>query len=370
MEEKVLPALAGDWAVAVTVTGMGPSTNADLLLVVQPQNLKETEEVLKKLEGVSRQKFRSEKYMGARLKFWIKPPKKAGKTAAPLSVPKLSLPGFEKLKEKGPLGGPFKAYALANRYLILGTSARVVKMAVRQTDPDRQSSCIKDKPDYDAARAKLDTSKQEVSLGYADLRRGGELLYAAGGFLGKDVDLPPADKVLGELSGAVWSVRREKSPARTGLTVEVHSPVGMLPLSAGAGLRGWVEAMKAAAQREETAHTYKLKAVWRGLETFATDFGRYPIKLSELYKVYVADSSNFLTLEQEEAKVKITKAAEVNTKTGYRYVTGRSPNAVANTVVMYSAKADARGVHWCLFSDGRVGAVTAEKLAKRLGKKK
>lgn len=368
MEKDILPALAGDWATAVTITGMGLGMGLDVLVVFQPKDMKSAESVIKDLEAASKLKFRKETYMGAELKFLLPPAE--GKSIIPLTAPKTGVAGFDKLAGKSPgFMGPFKAYALAGRYIIMGTSARVVKLAVRQTNPARQGSCIKDKPDFEAVRAKLGTAKNEISMGYLDLRRGGELLYSLAGILGKGLELPPADKVLAELSGMAWSVHRDVSRGRAGLIIDLHSPVGLLPLSAGLGLGGWVKAMNDAAAAEEEAHTRKLKAVWRGLETFATDFGRYPIKLAELYKIYVPNNKDFLTPQQEAAKVKITKSKEVDANTGYRYVTGRSPNSAANSVVMYSIKPNARGWHWCLFANGTVNHVDAKGLPALLGKK-
>ncbi len=374
LEKEILPAFAGDWATAVIVTGMGPGMGVDFLVVFQPKKFKAAESMIKALEAGSGLKFRKESYMGAELKFWLPPAEK--KPIIPLTAPKTGVSWIDKLmgKDQGFMG-PFNSYALAGRYVIIGTSARIVKLAVRQTNPARQGSCIKDKPDFAAVHDKLGTAKHEISLGYLDLRRGGELLYSLVGILGKDKDedkslgLPPADKVLAELSGIAWSVRRDESRGRAGMIIDVHSPVGLLPLSAGLGLSGWVRVMNDAANAEKEAHTRKLKAVWRGLETFATDFGRYPIKLAELYKVYVPDNSNFLTPEQEKAKVKITKAKEVDDNTGYRYVTGRSPNSAANSVVMYSITPNARGWHWCLYANGTVTAVAAKGLPAQLGKK-
>jgi hypothetical protein len=210
------------------------------------------------------------------------------------------------------------------------------------------------------------TAPNEISAGYLDLRRIAELLYAVGGATGAAVDLPPADKVMSELTGMYWSTRREAS----GFTVEVASPVGMLPLTGAAGVGAFVGVMNAAAEAERVAHTKKLKTMWRGLETFATDFGRYPLKLSELHKVYVEDMDVFLRPDQQsgEEPVKLTITSEIDSKGGYKYITGRSPTSAANTLIVYSAVPDSRGRHWCLYTSGQVGSVSTEGLAELLGK--
>jgi Protein of unknown function (DUF3352) len=367
LEKDILPAFAGHFARAVVLTGMGATMDFDLLLVLQPTNREKVKEVLEGLERLTGKKFRSDSYMGAQLKYWVKSTKDG--EGVKTSTDALAMPWKKKLAEmnQGPLG-PIKAYAIANQYIILGTSARVVKLAVRQTDPARQSSCIEDKPDFREGRQSVGAAPNEISSGYLDLRRVAELCYSVSGVAGLGTELPPADKVLAELSGVFWSVRREKA----GISVEVRSPVGMLPLSGAGVIGGWVAAMNAAAARERAAHSGKLKAIWRGMETFATDFGRYPLKPSELFKVYVENSGNFLTPDQEAAdvKVRIKKASDLNTKSGYRYVTGLRPNSVAEMVMMYSVKTDARGKHWCLFSSGKVEALGAEKLKQLLGMEK
>ncbi len=358
LEKDILPAFGGHIATAVVLTGMGATMDFDVLIVMQPANREKVKKVLSGLDRAAGKEFRSDIYMGAELKHWVKPDD-TEKPKVIISGPKM--PWMKKAAEmvEGPLG-PIKAYAIANQYVILGTSARVVKLAVRQTDPAVQSSCIEDKPDFRAARSSVGAAPNEIQSGYVDLRRLGELGYSLAGAAGTGVDLPPADKVLGELTGMFWSVRREAS----GISMEVRSPVGFLPL-AGAGFMGaWVASMNAAARAEQVAHTRKLKACWRGLETFATDFGRYPLKPSELFKVYVEDSSNFLTPDQQQGDVpvRIKEAGDLNNKSGYSYVTGLSPNSAASTVIMYSAKTDSRGRHWCLFTSGKVRAEAPEGL--------
>jgi len=359
LEKDILPAFGGHFASAVVLTGMGATMDFDILIVVQPANREKVKNVLMGLDRAGGKEFRSDTYMGAQLKYWVRPESEGGKPKVAISGPRMPWMKKAAAMAEGPLG-PIKAYAIANQYVILGTSARVVKLAVRQTDPAVQSSCIEDKPDFRAVRSSVGAAPNEIQSGYLDLRRLAELCYSLAGAAGVGAELPPADKVLGELTGMFWSVRREAS----GISMEVSSPTGMLPL-AGAGFMGaWVGAMNAAAQAERVAHTRKLKACWRGLETFATDFGRYPLKPSELFKVYVEDSRNFVTPDQEQAEmpVRIKEAADLNTKSGYSYVSGLSPNSTATTVIMYSARTDSRGRHWCLFTSGKVRAVAPDEL--------
>ncbi|MHC4915788.1 MAG: hypothetical protein ACYTGB_09880, partial [Planctomycetota bacterium] len=302
-------------------------------------------------------------------KHWVKPKDDGAKRkkGPVLRAAAAASPWQKKLMgmAEGPLG-PIKAYAIANQYLILGTSARVVKLAVRQTDPTQRSSSIEDKPDFQTVRKSIGAAPNEISAGYLDLRRIAELLYALGGATGAATDLPPADKIMAELTGLYWSTRREAS----GFTVEVASPVGLLPLSGAAMVGAFVAVMDAAAEAERVAHTQKLKTIWRGLETFATDFGRYPLKLSELHKVYVENIKIFLSPDQlkGEEPVNLLISADIDKKSGYKYVTGRSPVSASNTLIVYSGTPDSRGRHWCLYTSGQVGSVSAEGLAELLGK--
>ncbi len=368
-EEDVLGAMSGDMAVALVITGMGATTDFDLLIVAKPKDMEKTRNVLKLLGGGPGQGgFRTSLDVGPDFHHWVKPEKKKTEVALPKTAAVTLWQKKVLNLGEGPMG-PIKAYAIANQYVILGTSSLVVKRACRQTDAARRSSCIEDKPDFQTVRRSVGTAPNEISAGYLDLRRIAELLYALGGATGVATDLPPADKVMSELTGMYWSTRREAS----GFTVEVASPVGMLPLTGAAGIGAFVGIMNAAAEAERVAHTQKLKTIWRGLETFATDFGRYPLKLSELYKVYVEDKRVFLRPDQQKGDdaVKLDEtSAEIDTKTGYKYITGRSPTSASNTLIVYAAAPDSRGRHWCLYTSGQVGSVSAEGLAELLGKNK
>jgi hypothetical protein len=241
-------------------------------------------------------------------------------------------------------------------------------MAVRQKDPTQHTSSLADKPDFKEARVVLGTPASEVAYGYVDLHRVGELLYALAGTSGHAADLPPADKALDEITGLAWSVRREKNV----VSVEVFSPVGMIPLAAAGFAEGWLNRLDAEAAAERQAHTAKLKAVWRGMELFSTEFGRYPLSFSELYPTYVPAGSTFLTPEQEklDPKATIAEAKDIDAKSGYRYVSGRAPNAVGNTILAYSVKPTVRGTHWCLYVNGKVLEVPGKVLADTLAGKK
>jgi hypothetical protein len=65
--------------------------------------------------------------------------------------------------------------------------------------------------------------------------------------------------------------------------------------------------------------------------------------------------------------VRIQEAGDLNSKTGYKYVSGLSPNSASSTVIMYSARRDSRGRHWVLFTSGRVRPVQAASLKQMLG---
>ena len=373
IEEDILPALAGDMACALTITGMGISVDVDMLVVLRPADRKKADAVLAGLERLWGADVQSLDYQRARIKYWEKPKERS--VRRPVGLP----PWQERFEEMAANpAGPIKAFAISGKDIILGSSLRGVKMAVRQKDRLLRSSSILDKPDFKSARELMD-SAGEVSSGYLDLQRFGELLYSLAGMAagaGLNINLPPAEIVLDELGGLTWSVCRKEK----GMVVEVLSPVGLIPLAGAGTLGGWLAGVHAQAAHQQREHTRKLKTIWRGLETFATDFRRYPLNLAELYPVHVEDISNFVTPTQEkqDPPVKLGSTLEIGEKSGYVYVSGRRPNAAGDNVIVYAAEPDARGFHWCLFSSGMVtngynqGArgITPEVLNELLAKRK
>jgi hypothetical protein len=364
-DSNALKAVSGSMAHSVVLSGMGTGMDFDALVVLEADDQEQFKQVMVALDKAAKD-FVTDTYMGAQVKFWSPPEDDAG-VAGPLSPMAgmagmaASMPGLRKLLEasKCPLG-LVQAYAVAGSYVVFGTSQRIVKLAVRQTDPVGRSSCIEDKPDFKEAREILGRAPGEIRMTYVDLRRFGEMLFAMGSLGAGAEDMPPMDKVVAQLGGMLVSVRREDS----GVTVEVCSPVGMMPLVGAGTVGGYVWALDARASREAARHTDSLKTIWRGLEIFATDFNRYPLKPSELFGAYVEDTGCFVTPEQQsdDVPVKIATAEDVNTKSGYAYLPGRSPNAAANILIMYSLRPDSRGRHWCLFTNGRVAPVSAEGL--------
>ena len=376
LEKDILPAFAGEIASAYTVRSAGALPEIDLVVVIQPEDLDKLKKALSGLErAVPVGEFKSEDYLGAQIRY-LEEPKEKSREGTPAATEPFALRLRVGGRGPGTLDGgaptaltSFKAYAVFGQNVILGTSFRAVKMAMRQKDPAQHTSSILDKPDFKAARSALGGAPaNELSYGYADLHRVGEVLYALVGASGQFTELPPADRVLEEMTGMAWSLRREKQ----GVSVEVFSPVGLLPLSAAVFAEATLDAVDAAAVRERERHEAKLKAIWRGMELFATEFGRYPLGLSELYPTYVPNASCFLTPDQEdgEAKITIAKAEEVEAKTDYRYISGRAPNSVGSTLLIYAAKPNARGKHWCLFVNGKVRDVEAKVMAETLGAKK
>jgi hypothetical protein len=371
LEKEILPSFAGEFASAYVVRVAGAAPEVELLMVIQPDDLDKLKKSLGALERAlaGSGEFKSEPYLGAQVHYLEKPKDKDKDAKAPAGEPlALGLGGGAGAGGFSPVGlrlAEFGAYAVHGQCVILGTSARIVKMAVRQRDPAQHTSSLVDKADFKSARVVLGAPANEVSYGYLDLHRAGEMFYS---LAGAALELPPADRVLDELSGMAWSLRREKQ----GISVEVVSPVGLMPLGVAMLAKGTLDAVDAAAAAERAAHTAKLKAIWRGMELFSTEFGRYPLNLSELYPTYVPNAATFLTPEQEagETKVTIARAEEVDARTGYRYMSGRASNAVGTTVLVYSAKPTVRGTHWCLLVSGKVSEVPAKGLAELVGGRK
>ncbi len=377
LEEDILPAFAGDVASAYTVRTTSVIPDVDMVMVIHPDDMEKLKKALAGLEkafsGPDAGEFKSESYLSAQVHYLEKPktPVRSDLKAAPQDPFALGLGRGGSSEMGSPMAMQltrFGAYAVLGTDVIIGTSARAVKMSVRQRDPAQHTSNILDKADLKAARAVLGSPANELSYGYMDLHRIGEIAYSLAGASGAFSELPPIDRVLDEVTGLTWSLRREKK----GVSVEVISSVGLMPLATALLAKGTLDAIDAEAAAERAANTAKLKAIWRGMELFSTEFGRYPLNLSELYPTYVTEPDVFLTPRQQEAddKVAISKAEEVDVKSGYRYVPGRTPNAVGNTLLLYSIKPNAAGRHWCLFVNGAVRDVPAEGLANLIGGRK
>jgi hypothetical protein len=378
LEKDILPAFAGEYASAYTFRTAGAGPEIETVMIVQPDDIEKLKKALAGLEKalLGANELKVESYLRAQvhhLELPADPAKEKSKAKAKGEDPFARRLGgggsAEASDDLAPLGIrllQLGAYAIQGQCIIMGSSPRAVKMAVRQMDPAQHTSSILDKADFKAARSVLGAPANELSHGYLDLRRVGELLYAVAGASGRFADLPPADRVLEDMTGMVWSLRSEKQ----GVSVEVVSPVGLLPLTGALLAHGSLEARDAAAAAEQAAQAGKLKAIWRGMELFSTEFGRYPLNLSELFPTYVADGAIFLTPEQEGSEAKPTKAEEVELKTGYRYVSGRAPNSVGTALLVYSGKPTVRGTHWCLLVNGKVFDVPANRLAEMIGTKR
>lgn len=351
LDKDILPALAGDWAVALTAVGEGASLDMDVLLVLRPAQAEKLRNVLAALEKASGREMKTELYLGAQLK--LEDPKAGGASSAesgaklPPLVRKLMGMG------SGPLG-PIKACAFAGNMVILGTGERAVRMAVRQNDPTQRASCILDRPEYKSAREALGSPAGEFSFGFLDLRRVAEAISS---LAGASARAAPPVKAIGELGCLAYSQRREPN----GISEEVYSPVGVLPALGTAAVWGGLAGIEARAERDRLSHEEKLKTIWRGLQLFATDFGRYPLSLSELYPNYVRDLKAFLTPDQErqDPPVAIAGAEDIDAKTGYSYVSALKLGASGASVQVYATKPSAGSIHWCLLVNGKVGSVSA-----------
>jgi len=381
LEKDIIPAFSGECASAYTVRAVGAVPDIESVLILQPDDMEKIKAVLVGLEKAiaGADGFKTDNYPGTQVRY-LEPPKDAAKKEPekPAKQPGAAFFGAGHLTGSGgdrdlsPLALRLlriNAYAIHGQCVILGSSPRVVKLALRQRDPAQHTSSILDKADFKSARKILGPHQaNELSCSYLDLHRVGELLYAAAGASGDIPDLPPADRVLDDMTGMTWVVRQEKQ----GVSVEVLSPVGLMPLSAAAMAKSALDTIDAMAVAEQLAHTAKLKAIWRGMELFATEFGRYPLSLGELFPAYAKTGALFLTPEQEsgEDKVVIEKAEEVEGKTGYRYISGRTPNSEGASLLLYSVKPTVRGTHWCLLANGKVREVSTKVLADMLGTRK
>jgi len=289
----------------------------DLLIVAGVKDPKPLHAILRPLHakmGVTG----TENFMGETLHFVPKGEKLGG--AGRASARKLSGGGLGALPmTPGASAVGLGAYCITkDRVLVVTSSAEVLRKSLRNASRRRRN--VLALPHVKEALRGLPLAEAS-SLGYLDTERAVELLYAAadspllGMFLGgKGADaLPLLDEILPHLSGTAWTNRRLGDLVRA----DIYSPTGFVPLAAVGAIAVLPFFSSATASSGHSVHEKRLRLIWRGLQNYATDHGRFPRNLEDLQPDYVQLSIPGARLGEKEERAILAQ---------YRLVAGRRPN--------------------------------------------
>ena len=341
-----LSAIGGELAAGVVIPH---GRSAEVIVVLQVKR----RDLLDKFEkaivkGFGSRKFKEERFRRHIIRY-VDAPKEAGEAGV-----------------GGMLMGEL-AYARARQegqeFLLIASGRRALRKAIRQSDFAK--SCLAEKEDFkrclgsvrprwtralyaDAPRI-LDLLRGSISTGFGEAQ--GESLS------GSDVAAALAPHLfgLGVVSDQSANVSFQES----------YGPVG--PVT-GAAI-GLVAALQAeAASKAPTTSAddaANLARIGVGLQLYATDFDRFPSRLSELHDEYVGSLDYF---NSSGGKGEVKTRDDVDTKSDYVYVRGLRPTDLSSMIVAYTKEhvQGGRGRN-VLFLDGRVEVLFEAEFQSALG---
>lgn len=347
LEKDVLPAFGGELALGVI---MPPGKPPEILFAFEVKN----EDLLKGRTAAAIESFMKANYgqaksgrggvkaaldasvvmkgfyRGHEIRYVEAPAKVKNPTLMQVLLPGLA---YACLKE----GEPF----------LVASSRRALEKAIRQQVHGR--SVLTEKPDFARCVGGLRTKR--TTLFYVDLK-------AALGSLAGDIPTAVGPAVRGPLAGSagmgsivshVFGFAGVVDSMRSGVSMDFHGPLG--PVTA-IGLSSLGRLGEGGGPPPIEEDQEKLRAIGVALHLYATDFDRFPTMLSELYNEYLQEMSAF---ESPSGRHAVKTKDDIDTKSDYVYVSGRSPMDLSDLVVAYGRKHifSGRGRN-VLYLDGRV----------------
>lgn len=242
------------------------------------------------------------------------------------------------------------AYTVSGETLVMGSSRRAVLKAIRQREL-AQSSLERD-PRFMSLTGVLRARK--TFLAYADPGR--VLSYFAGAVPALDGDRPyegPLAKsdfarAAAEHFGGLALAADLSSASRD---VESLGPLGPFTALGLVAARGWSAGTSAEKDTWVDQDAANLRRIGVGLHLYATDFDRFPTKLSELFAgSYGVELRTFVA---PGSATSIPSAEEIDARGDYVYVPGLSPLGLSGAVVVYGRE-PRDGLRNALLLDGSV----------------
>jgi len=238
-------------------------------------------------------------------------------------------------------------YAVSGDTLVIASSRRALEKAIRQQEQGR--SALDADPGFAASTAKFQPQKTLIlyaalgrilgMLAEKEIPSGLDSPYP-GPLTGRE-DVAAAMPHLFGMAVAVDSSGQVK-------TCESHGPLGPLT-SAGALALAWLGSkLPSDVEGLRTYSAANLARVGVALHLYATDFDRFPVKLSELCPGYIQQPSMF------KSKGDI-KQEDIDEKSDFVYVGGLAPMDLSDTIIVYDREPVQAGKgRNVLHLDGRV----------------
>jgi len=226
------------------------------------------------------------------------------------------------------------AYAFSPDFLIVASSLETIKKAIRQKRFGRISVMQKD--DFKRVTEGFDVQKSAV--GYLDLGQTVELIYSAAmpfvavaaqsGQLGfTTADVPSAETITKHLFGIAYFMKVDDDKAE----FQSYGPVGIVSAVGLGASFGVPMLMRHQAEKAREESKNKLRVVGMGLHLFASDNGRFPQSLSDLFPMYVQKLSVF----EPSRGSTIESVDDIESKGAYVYVPGRKRNDLSESVLVF-----------------------------------
>jgi hypothetical protein len=327
-----LSAIGGELAAGIVIPHGRSAERIVVLQVKRRDLLDEFEKVIEK--GFEPRKFKEERFRRHTIHY-SDAPKEGGEAG----VGKMLLRelAYVRTRQEG------------HEFLLIASGRRALRKAIRQ--PDFEKSCLAEKEDF--KRCLGNVRPRWTSAVYAgapyilELLRG-SMSGGSGGVEGKSLSDSEVAAIAPHLFGlGVVSDRSANVSFR-----ESYGPVGP---ATGATIR-FVAALQAEAAskapKSATADAANLATIGVGLQLYATDFDRFPSRLSELHDEYIRSLDYF---NSPGGKGQVKAKDDIDTKSDYVYVRGVRPTDLSGMIVAYTKKhvQGGRG-RYVLFLDGRV----------------